>query len=438
MGDSDKEGTGVGQKTVEIDTIRRDVNYIGVGGCGRKILFELVKRDLKKGIFKGTGYFFFDLSDDVDYVYDTLRDMGGSGFIDVKPAMFGGGAGRVPMSAEYIAGNLLKLFNYPEHIFVPKVANVYVHSLGGGTGSGAVPMLIDNSKRLSKTGIHITCSVFTEGSTLENVNHLYTFKRCNEKADMVIAVENRAMEKRIRQLSTSTKEMPLEAINDHIVNILDLVTAARKPGAYPGVQDFKNYVNHLATSPLYKEGIRWLVPVLWPQLGAGFETKYEKYTPLGWIMRALKEGPICEEVETEKTELAILIFEAPFENYLSKVDMGRVVREAEKYMGLEERSIVCTLVPNDGGLRVCILLYPPPFKRLRELVAIPDSQLSKAKAGWKHGSEHDIKGIRIRGITDKTATEQAFVRILRRIEQIDQRKELSEMLDKIDKKHSVR
>ncbi|MBI4361759.1 MAG: hypothetical protein HY558_01145 [Euryarchaeota archaeon] len=408
-----------------------DVNFIGVGGCGRKILHDLLARRSAAGEGEPSGALFFDLSDDLDFLY---KDLAGVDYVDVKPKRFAGGVGRVPMSAEYIAGNLIRLFNYPETVFVPRIANIYLHSLGGGTGSGAVPMLIDVARGPSQVGVHLTCSVFTDGPVLENVNHLYTFKRCNEKADLVIVVENRALEKRLRELYPDQKEMPLEVVNEHIVNILDLVTAARKPGAYPGIHDFKNYVNHLAMSPLYREGVRWLVPVTWPPLGRGAEPQPRRYTPFGWILRALKEGPICEGVELEKSRLGILILEGPFEGYLSNVDMAREVRRVEHYLGMGERSIIYTLVPREDGLRVCLLLYPPPFRRLRQLAATGDDEMAQAREGWKHGSQHDLREIRLDGTVEGLVIEQALVRLQRKIENVDPRGDLLQMLKGVDRR----
>lgn len=402
----------------------KDLHFLGVGGCGRKLLFEMVRRG---SLDPREAHLFLDLSDDADYLY---RDLPPGSYTDIKPKQFAGGVGRVPMSAEYIASNLLRLFSVPEKALVPRVANIYLHSLGGGTGSGMVPVLIDRAKGLSPATVHIACSVFTEGSALENANHLYTFRRCSERADLMVVLENLAMERRLRQQRPGLDKMPLQFINERIVSIFDLITAARKPGAYPGLMDFKNYMNHLALDPAYRKGARWLVPVVWPPLGVSVEAGYDRYTPFGWCLRALKEGPLCDGVEMELVRLAILILEAPFQDYLARHDMPAEVAKLEKYLGLAKGSVLTTLVPRSDGLRLCLLLYPPPFRRLRELTALPDDELARARAGWRHGAERDLRELSLTGeVPPEARPEQAMLRILRTIETTDPRRGMGELLE---------
>lgn len=401
----------------------RDLHFLGVGGCGRKLLFEMVRRGSPDS---QVAHLFLDLSDDVDYLY---RDLPSGAYTDIKPKEFGGGVGRVPMSAEYIAANLFRLFNVPERTLVPRVANIYLHSLGGGTGSGMVPVLIDRAKALSPSTVHIACSVFTGGPALENANHLYTFKRCSERADLMVVLENLTMERLLRRGRPELDKMPLQFINEHIISILDLITAARKPGAYPGLTDFKNYMNHLALDPAYRKGARWLVPVVWPPLGVPVEAGYDRYTPFGWCLRALKEGPLCDGVEMERVRLAILIIEAPFPDYLSRHDLPAEVAKLERYLGLANGSVHTTLVPRANGLRLCLLLYPPPFRKLRELLALSDDELVRAKAGWRHGAERDLRELSLTGdVPPEARPEQAMLRILRTIETADPRKGLAEVV----------
>lgn len=401
----------------------KDLHFIGVGGCGRKLLFEMLRRGAPD---PRVDNLFLDLSDDLDYLY---RDLPTGSFTDVKPKQFAGGVGRVPMSAEYIASNLLRLFSVPERALVPRVANIYLHSLGGGTGSGMVPVLVDKAKGLSPSTVHIACSIFTEGPALESANHLYTFRRTSERADLMVVFENATMERRLRRQSPGTDRMPIEFINQRIISILDLVTAARKPGAYPGLTDFKNYMNHLAVDPAYRKGVRWLVPVVWPPVGVSVETGYERYTPFAWCLRALKEGPLCEGVEVERARLGILVMEAPFPEYLARHDVPAEVEKLERYLGMAKGSILSTLVPRSDGLRVCLLLYPPPFRRLRELVSLPDDELARAKAGWRHGAERDLRELTLTGdIPPEARPEQAMVRILRAIEAGDPRRGLAELV----------
>ncbi|MEM3086422.1 MAG: hypothetical protein QXO51_05495 [Halobacteria archaeon] len=401
----------------------KDLHFLGVGGCGRKLLFEMVRRGSPDS---RAAHLFLDLSDDVDYLY---KDLPPGAYTDIKPREFSGGVGRVPMSAEYIAANLFRLFNVPERTLVPRVANIYLHSLGGGTGSGMVPVLIDRAKALSPSTVHIACSVFTEGPALENANHLYTFKRCSERADLMVVLENRAMERLLRREKPGSGKMPLQFINEHIISILDLITAARKPGAYPGLTDFKNYMNHLALDPAYRKGARWLVPVVWPPLGVAVEPGFDRYTPFGWCLRALQEGPLCDGVEMDRVRLAILVIEAPFQDYLARHDLPAEVGKLERYLGLARGSVLTTLVPRSGGLRLCLLLYPPPFRKLRELLTLPDEEMVRAKAGWRHGAERDLKELTLTGeVPAEARPEQAMLRILRTIETADPRRGLGELL----------
>ncbi len=241
------------------------VTAVGLGGCGLNVVSEISKTSELFEDFYKIDYYAYDLSDDIKRAEIP-------GIKIIKPTTLDIGAGRVPFCAELVFNEGGGEEEAKTNI-LPGSINLLSHSLGGGTGSKTVSLLIP--KLREKGGFsYITLSVLTDWDALEITNHLLTFSELNKTADFIILAEN----KRGREIKKEKgiKKDEQEFINKKTTDIFDFMISARNKDAYPGPVDFNNYINFLRGREEYKGGIRWFIPFVWPIID-DYESKYKDY-----------------------------------------------------------------------------------------------------------------------------------------------------------------
>ena len=204
-------------------------------------------------------------------------------------------------------------------------------------------------------------------------------------------------------MENKMKTNPLEFINKKVVSIFDLMISARNEKAYEGPIDFNNYINFLRGTREYKEGIRWLIPFVWPII-EDYESKYNDYPLLRFLKMALDEGSLVRVKPEDMTcKSCVLIVKAP-KDFIYSVDIDKMKEKLAEELGLKTDFITPTFVPDEKGLKLCLLLYGTLFEMLYELVDADDEIIEFGLNSWRDGVKDYMEQLKA-GITDEKKKE---------------------------------
>lgn len=359
---------------------RVTINIIGNGGGGGGAVEKMIyAHNEKKEKFRYYRMFYnlYDLTDEIDQRIDRIKEKVDDDelvpFPRVPRPIFG--TGKTPLVAELIAG--LDMGKNEIDKMGRSSADILFSTFGGGTGSGTLPTMI---QRLREQGsiINFVFGILTHQTTDEHVNHIYTFPKINKSADLVILFEN--------------KRKSPEFINRWIVDLFDMLISSRNLNKARSPQDFRNYRDHVISScpEEHDRGIRWLVPFVWPFDG-GYEKKYKEngeFIPLlKFIHRALVYGCLCriDKEDIKKCKSGILLVKAP-KRYIDDLEEGEyeeqelpfgekkeekkselLLDKLGELLNITKGNILHSFIEDEEGIKVILLLYGMPFKKLREL-----------------------------------------------------------------------
>lgn len=403
------------------------ITCVGVGGCGNKILEQLLRKKNRGRIDIDVDYYFYDLS---KHVKEVTKEGVEKGWIEggkiITPIKVGAGAARTPMVSKYIAD---KLKNKYLERFASKKANIYFFGQGGGTGGGASPAIVSNLEE-QETGSHILFSVLSSEGFMEEVNQLYNFSEINEKAGIVILVENEALRDNeyirdeyknriIEDLDMPKYRAETEhvIVNEYIIRIVELLDAISRPDTYQADVDPRDIITHFGGGDNYEKGIRFCIPYIWP-VNEDYERDFGRKID-GLIINMIEHGCLCKGTDIEDSELAFLIAEGPFDYLVNGGKYSKMKELVAGMLGIREDYVKVVCVPNEEKLRLCLLLYPPKFGKTEELKAIPDDEIQKAKNAWITG---------LRGLKE---AKRAIVEVSRGSDSPIEEKEITEDIKEI-------
>lgn len=364
-----------------------EVTAVGLGGCGLNVVTQISKAAKRFEDYYKIDYYAYDLSDDVKRAEI-------EGIKIVKPTTLDIGAGRIPFCAEFVFNEGGGWEEAKGKIY-PSSINLLSHSLGGGTGSKTASLLIQKLREVGGFS-YITLSVLTDRDALEKTNHLLTFSELNKTADFIILAENKRGREIKEENKIKTSEQ--EFINKKMVDIFDFMISARNKDAYPGPVDFNNYINFLRGRGEYNEGIRWFIPFVWPIID-DYESKYNDYPLFRFLTMALNRGSLVRVRSDDiKCNSCILIIKAP-DDFIHSVNIDETKMNLAKKLGLKEDFITATFVPDERGLKLCLLLYGMPFEMLYELMDVDDEIINFGLNSWKEGIKNYMEQLKT-NITD--------------------------------------
>ena len=390
--------------------VEYEIQFIGAGWCGCSQVLNLYKLYRERGEEGKYKFTLYDLSVDI---YKNIRNKGLTeeelkrSEVDVITVGLRGGAGRVSIFAEAI----LKHTNHHTRIS-PAIYNFHFNSGGGGTGSRTIPTIIQEMKKKKAERYHIAFSVLTSEAG-ESLNHIYTFPMLNKEADFIILLENDAIGENM--------------VNKQIMRIVDLLNMAREPNAHPQPRDITDFKTIFRRAGDY-DRVRWVIPFIYP-----LEEEYgdKDMLPYEGICEALKNPLVRVDDESIRDcRAAIIIVECPESHYEKIVeeklpDGKTIYQKTEDEIGnilpnLKIGTEANTIFQVVSGKNFCVLvlLYGIFFKKLKELVDIPDQALEADKNAWHARIDEDLKRLDTRRL-NITLQESEIERIKERVDRLE-------------------
>ena len=284
--------------------------------------------------------------------------------------------------------------------------NVYMSSLGGGTGGRSVSLMIPKIRDQGKSVADVAICVITSNDE-EELNNIYNVSHVNNTADFTVLLENGVI---AGEKSWNDDKF----INEKAVQLLDMIISTRLARHE---QDIRNLISFLRRSPNYYpvKKNNCLVPFVYPLEEEYIKSGYDEKTLLDLVENALKGGGLCSipNIDIDKCEQAAVIIKAP-KRFLDKFDQGIVVfkngeKKSNKQVfreGLQKRLGLATTgdiwvseIDDEEGLKICLFLYRTPLSKLqafrRNLVS-QDLNLLKAAESWKGGVADTVETLKDR------------------------------------------
>jgi hypothetical protein len=121
---------------------------------------------------------------------------------------------------------------------MPSSINVYMSSLGGGTGGRSVSLMIPKIKSTQTVADVAICVITDEDN--EELNNIYNISQVNKTADFTVLFENGVI--------AGKQSRDDEFINVKVAHVLDMIISTRLA---PRQQDVRNLISFLRRSPTY-------------------------------------------------------------------------------------------------------------------------------------------------------------------------------------------
>jgi len=379
---------------------------LGVGGTGAQMLDQLLRN---RGQVNGDGnrlptelgqfieainldYQFVDIAGDLLEVTQIGQQPGGwigsvedidtedvvdqGEYVNKVRVLAGleGGATRIPPLSEFVGHHMFDGLFPDNRLASFGQMTMFLHSLGGGTGSGLAPYLAMELRRRQKGDYFVAISAVQSGGgeAAVKTNHVYNFPRVNTAFDLVLLVETNPLPQLSRQRDSILRRYrehiaadigapprylstPNLAVTDRfaarLVRLLSLLSRRGNPG------DIRTHMSSGSESK-YNHSAHWAIPYVWP-IDQDFEDDMEGIPPAYYAWRALAEGALCTPSERFRSAThAVILLEAP-DTYLEQFpewedNVSRVVCELT---GLDDSRVLKRAVTSEAkGLSLCILM----------------------------------------------------------------------------------
>ena len=409
------------------------ITVVGSGGCGCKITNASAKRLHNGDAFRGLytfRWYLHDLSSDISDNVKGMEDI--KPVVIIKPTMLDPGAGGVPLCAEMafepslsstkggemVGGTETNVIEESKLDVIQRSSiNIYISSLGGGTGGRTISLLIPKMQEKIGGIADIAISILTHKAD-ENLNHIYTFPEINKSANLVILLENGVI--------IEGKRASEKFINGRAAEMIDFLISSRRPDTYPKPFDPLNYLTHVSRYKNFDKA-RWLIPFMYPVEGYD-KTEYKNEPLLHFVDKALENvsslergrectlGRRClckvEESDIERCNSCLLFVKAPkeyideFEEKVREVN-GKEIGELELFLqglknilSLEEEDIFYAFIPEEEGFKMCLLLLNLPFLKLKNLKEYLKNKedTENARRSWESGVERGVENMVAAGL----------------------------------------
>lgn len=421
MSDEEKTIFFMGEKDYKIP--KKTISMIGCGGGGSRMV-QLMTQYLRGrneiNDYFDFSWYLYDLSTQILDISNNIKKESNIIAIPIRPTTLDAGAGGVPFCAEIAFEiNLQRIasanINYEEidnnsnetnkvDIINSSSLNIYVATLGGGTGgrsiSKIIPRLRENANSIGTISDIAICIITDEDTRI--LNHIYNFPFINKEADFLILFENGVI--------NEDKALSEDVINLRAAEIIDFLISIRHPDTLPKPYDGPDFTSIFRRDPNYVNK-RWLIPFMYPV--EGYDTEEYNNEPILYFIDKIfetintREGKeekvlykrcFCK-VEKEKIKepsSCVVIIRAPkkyIKSFLEKIrDMnGSKIKEIDIFLrGLENKlnikrdKIIYKFKPDERGFKICILLQNiniMKFEQFNKNLNDGD-QIIKIKQSW--------------------------------------------------------